>query len=114
MLKRLIVISFLGLAGLAPVVSAQTPALDPGATPKLRAAAASTGKAFRRRVGRGVRLGTIAPADRAALHGKVHDLRTKFQALRQNGQRPTRAQRQEFRQGVMKLRQDFLATHRVQ
>ena len=105
MVKRLIVMSVLGLATLAPVVAAQTPGADQGLRPGLRAA----GRMFRRQVRRGVRLGKIAPADRAALHAKVKELRTKFQAMRQNGQRLTADQRRELRQGLMKLRQDFLA-----
>jgi hypothetical protein len=108
MLKRLIIVTTLGLACLVPVLSAQAPDAGQGPKPRLRAA----GRLLRKQLRRGVRLGKIAPADRDALRGKVQDLRAKFQALRQNGQRLTAAQRQEFRQGLMTLRQDFLAAHK--
>ena len=81
MLKRLIVVTTLGLACLVPVVSAQSADAGQGPTPGPRAA----GRLLRMQVRRGVRLGQITPAERDQLRAKVQDLRARFRAMRQNG-----------------------------
>ena len=46
------------------------------------------------------------------LKGEFQALRGRFRALRQNGQRLTAEQRQEFRQAVRQLRRDFAGARR--
>ena len=107
MLKRLALVAALGLTILVPVASAQTPEAGQGPKPRPRA-----GRLLRMQVRRGVRLGTITPAELAQLRAKAQDLRSRVQALRQSGQRPTLEQRQELRRQLMQLRRDIVAARR--
>jgi hypothetical protein len=108
MLKRLVLVTTLGLAIMVPVVSAQNADAGQAPTRGLRA----TGRLLRMQVRRGVRLGQITPAERAQLRAKAQDLRSWVRSLRQGGQRLTLEQRQEFRQRLRQLRRDIVAARR--
>src|SRR5581483_9581091 len=91
MTRRVLFPTLLSLLLIAPVLSAQTPGTAGRPFPRLRAAV----RVMRLEIRRGARAGRITPDEQAKLRTEMQGLRSQVQAIRQTGQPPTPAQRQQ-------------------
>ena len=103
MTKKIALVAVLALALMGSVASAQAVTGGKAGRPLAKIVT----KVFQARIQHGVRSGEITQDELAQLRTHAQALRAQVQALRQAGQRPTPAQRQEVRQALKNLRQEI-------
>ena len=105
MVKRIALVTALGLALMTPTLSANADDLEQGVKGK-------TGRAVRvvrGQVREGVKAGRISPAALAKLKSEIQAIHGRIKSLRQSGQRATLEQRRQIRADLKKLVSDMRA-----
>ena len=112
MVKHIALATALSLALMAPVVSAQTAAVN-GRNPQIRRPGLHLVLGlFRLRIQYGVRTGRITPAELAKLRADIAAFGAEARAIRQSGEPPTAETRQHLRQQLRRIsREIYLANH---